>query len=372
MTYILDRNVLTGLEPISSLSSVRLREILAHCHIESIPQGKHWVYGAKNQSVYLVDGELELTYQDGNKVVINAKSEWARHPLGEHQPQIVSALALRDSNLLYIDSELLDRVVALDQLSQLDTMRHSFVVGGRENIANVLHSMKQLLDSSMFSVDNIKNGPLARLPMANIIALLQRIEAISVREGDVIIREGDEGDYYYLIDSGAVQVTRRVGGVDMLLANLKSGKVFGEEALVADVKRNATVIMKSNGILWRLGRKDFLELLHEPLLQKISYEQALQAIQHGAVWLDVRYPSEYRHDRLQGAVNVPLNDIRKAIGLLDRSTKYIVYCQSGRRSAAGAFILAQAGYDVQVLEGGLWSVPRPEAVIDDEMVKNQK
>jgi rhodanese-related sulfurtransferase len=39
-------------------------------------------------------------------------------------------------------------------------------------------------------------------------------------------------------------------------------------------------------------------------------------------------------------------------------TPYICYCQSGRRSAAAAFILAQAGYDVYVLENGLWSVPK--------------
>ena len=61
---------------------------------------------------------------------------------------------------------------------------------------------------------------------------------------------------------------------------------------------------------------------------------------------------------LPGAINVPLNDIRNAIGVLSKMTPYIAYCQSGRRSAAAAFILAQAGYDVYVLENGLWSVPK--------------
>ena len=360
MTYALDIKVLSGLEPISLFGPARLRELLDYCRIETVPKGSDpfKVHGLQGQSVYLVDGELELVYQDGNRVVVNAQSEWAKHPLGKRQPYIVSASALRESQLLRVDDELLDRMVTLDQFSQHDSAERPSAVAGHEDSADVSTSIRHLLNSSMFGADNLKNGPLAHLPLANISALLQRIKAMAVWEGDVIIREGEEGDYYYLIDSGRAQVTRRVGGVDMPLANLKAGDVFGEEALVSGSKRNATVTMKSNGVLLRLGRQDFLALLQEPLLHKLGYEQAREAVAQGAVWLDVRHPPEYRYDKLPGAMNVPLNDIRNAIGVLDRSKKYIAYCQSGRRSAAAAFILAQAGYDVQVLDGGLWSVPR--------------
>jgi rhodanese-related sulfurtransferase len=360
MGYNLDLKVLAGLEPISSLSPVRLSEILDHCQLVNVPKGNFVVQDMDDQAVYLVDGELELVYQDGNRVVVNAQSEWAKYQLGKYQPHIVSALALCECQLLRLDGELLDRIVALDHLSKLYSTKHSMAVAGLEDRIDATTSLKQLLNSSMFCLENIKKGPLAHLPVANINALLQRIEAISALKDDIIIREGEEGDYYYLVDSGSAKVTRHIGGVDILLANLKEGGVFGEEALVADVKRNATVTMTSNGILWRIGRQDFLALLQEPLLQKVSYEQALSAIDQGAIWLDVRYPSEYRHDKLNGAVNVPLNDVRNAIDVLDRTKKYIVYCQSGRRSAAAAFILAQSGYDVSVLDGGLWSVSRLE------------
>lgn len=360
MAYALDIKVLAGLEPISTFNPARLRELLDYCHIETVAQGDDpfKINGLTGQSVYLVHGEIELVYQDGNRVVVNAQSEWAKHPLGKRQPYIVSARALSESHLLRIDDELLDRMVTLDQFSQHDSTGAGYVASTEAAQAEVSASIKRLLSSNMFSADNLKNGPLAHLPMANISALLQRVEAIAVLAGEVIIREGDEGDYYYLIDSGRAQVTRRVGGVDMQLAELKSGDVFGEEALVSGVKRNATVTMKSGGVLLRIGRQDFLSLLQEPLLHKLSYEQARQKIAEGAIWLDVRHPPEYRYDRLQGAMNVPLNDIRNAIGVLDRGKEYIAYCQSGRRSSAAAFILAQAGYDVYVLDGGLWSVPR--------------
>lgn len=360
MTYALDIKVLAGLEPISTFSPARLRELLDYCHIEMVAQGSDPFarHGLRGQSVYLVDGEIELVYQDGNKVTIGSRSEWAKHPLGKRQPDILSAVALRESHLLRIDDDLLDRMVTLDQLPQRAPDNAAQTLRSAEGESDVSTSIKRLLNSSMFSADSLKNGPLAHLPMANISALLQRIEAIGVWAGDVILREGEEGDFYYLIDSGRAQVTRQIGGTEMILAELKAGDAFGEEALVSDNRRNATVTMKSNGVLLRLGRQDFLELMQEPLLHKIGYEEARQAVAQGAVWLDVRHPPEYRYDKLRGAMNVPLNDIRNAIGVLDRSKKYIAYCQSGRRSAAAAFILAQAGYDVHVLDGGLWSVPK--------------
>ena len=73
----------------------------------------------------------------------------------------------------------------------------------------------------------------------------------------------------------------------------------------------------------------------------------------GATWIDVRYTSEYQYNRLPGALNVPLAEIRNAIGVLDRNREYVVYCQSGRRSSAAAFLLSQHGYTAAWLEGGL-------------------
>lgn len=357
MTRALDVKVLAGLEPISTFGPARLRELLDYCQVENVPEGNDpfRTHGLEGQSVYLVDGEIELDYQDGNRVVVNASSEWAKHPLGKRQPAIAAARALRDSQLLRVDDELLDRMVTLDQIARHDTPANAHAA---EAESGAQPSVRHLLNSRMFNAEQLRNGPLAHVPMANIGALLERFEAVVVWAGDVIIREGDEGDYYYLIDSGRAEVTRHVGGVEVLLAELKAGDVFGEEALISGARRNATITMKSNGVLLRLGRQDFMALMQEPLLHRIGYEQAVQAVAAGAVWIDVRHPSEYRYDRLPGAMNLPLNDVRNAIDVLDRDKKYIAYCQSGRRSAAAAFILAQAGYDIQVLDGGLWSVPR--------------
>lgn len=356
MNDALDIRILASLEPISSFSPARLRELLDYCHVETIPPdvdpfAEHPLTG---QSVYLLRGELELTYADGNRVVIRADSEWARHPIGKRQPDIRTARALSRAQLLRVDDDLLDRMVTWDQFAHHDDIRPKVDKEGTEA------AVRRLLNSGMFSAENLQHGPFAHLPPANIGKLLSRVEAIAVWDKDVIVREGEEGDYYYLIESGRAQVTRLVGGANLVLAELKAGDVFGEEALISDTKRNATVTMKSNGVLLRLKKQDFLELMREPLLHRISFAEAKEKVKQGAIWLDVRHPPEYRYDKLPGAINVPLNDIRNAIGVLNKAVPYIAYCQSGRRSSAAAFILAQAGYDVYVLENGLWSVPRAQ------------
>src|SRR5439155_19224606 len=85
----------------------------------------------------------------------------------------------------------------------------------------------------------------------------------------------------------------------------------------------------------------------------IAFDEAAEKVRRGAVWLDVRYPSEYQYDKLPGAINVPLAEVRNMFAVLDRSREYVAYCQSGRRSAAAAFLFAQRGFRVWLLEGGL-------------------
>lgn len=356
MSGMLDIKMLAALKPISSFSPARLRELLDYSHLEAVSAGQDpfGQRGLQGQSVYLLQGELELEYRDGNRVLVRANSEWAKHPLGKRQPEIARATALSDLQLLRIDDDVLDMIVTWDHFAPHDGSRQAAESGAApETPAGV----PRWLSSGVFSAEYLKHGPFAHLPPANIGKLFERIEAVAVWAGDVVIREGDEGDYYYMIESGRAQVTRMVGGVNMVLAELKSGDVFGEEALVSGAKRNATVTMKSGGVLLRLRRQDFFELMQEPLLHRLGFEEARKKVAQGAIWVDARHPSEYRYDKIPGAINIPLNDVRSAIGALDKSNTYIIYCQSGRRSSAAAFILAQAGYDVYVLEGGLWEAP---------------
>ena len=67
----------------------------------------------------------------------------------------------------------------------------------------------------------------------------------------------------------------------------------------------------------------------------------------------MRLPVEWRLDGLPEAINLPLNELRQDYQKLDPTKEYIVYCQTGRRSSAAAFLLSQRGLNIHLLQGGL-------------------
>jgi len=346
-------DTLRVLDPLSSLLDARLKELADLCCIEQVGRtvDPFHLRPIAGQSVYLVRGELALAYAQGSSEVLVGGSAEARYPLGKRRG-FASAKAVTDVQLVRIDDDLIDIMLTWDQVA-IQEQTAAKEAADQRAIRTDWRVM-----SGMFGIDNLRFGAFSQLPSAHIDELLRRFEQVDTKAGEVIIREGTEGDYYYLVESGRCQVERMVGGVSMMLAELKSGDTFGEESLVSEAKRNATVTMKTDGSLLRLGKQDFNALLREPLLHRISMEGARQKVLDGAQWIDVRYPSEYQYDRLSGARNIPLSEIRNALGALDKDDEYIVYCQSGRRSSAAAFLLAQRGYHVYVLEGGLWGGDR--------------
>lgn len=82
-------------------------------------------------------------------------------------------------------------------------------------------------------------------------------ERVSVDQGTAIIREGEAGDAFYIVDAGRVHVT--VGGRDAGV--LGPGDAFGEIALLRDVPRTATVTAEQPTDLLVLRRESFLEAL---------------------------------------------------------------------------------------------------------------
>jgi len=342
---------LGALEPIASLSEARLNELAGLCHLEGMKKDSDPFRerGLSGQTVYLIRGELALAYPDGSSKVLVGGSDQARHPLGRSGQIFTSARAITDIELIRIDDDLLDIMATWDQVALAgSSMRQSSAESGERSFAN------WSLLSGTFSVSSLRYGAFSQLPSAHIDELLRRFHRFDVKKGDTVVREGAQGDYYYVIETGRCKVERTIGGVSMLLAELKSGDAFGEEALVSEAKRNATITMKTDGVLLQLAKEDFIELLREPLLRRISAEEAREKIAGGGQWIDVRYPSEYQYDKLPGAINIPLSEIRNAFGVLDKGREYVLYCQSARRSAAATFLLAQRGYRAFLLAEGFW------------------
>lgn len=336
---------LSHFQPLASLGPESLRELASLCRTERVARNldpfrlRDW----RGQAVFLTKGELKLDFPDGSTEVLVGGDGEALLPLRKGRRQPVAAKAITDIELLRFDEDALDIFVTWDQLAG----------PGRSAASDENEGTDWRTMSGMFAARSLTQGAFSSLPPAHIETLLGRFQRIRVERGETVIRQGDAGDYYYVIERGRCLVTREVSGSRVELAELKAGDAFGEEALVSDTMRNATVAMKTDGVLLRLGKVDFVDLLREPLMQRVPPGEARRRVAAGAVWLDVRFPAECRHDGLSGAINIPLNEVRQALPMLDPKKDYIVYCQSGRRSSAATFLLSQHGFHAALLDGGL-------------------
>jgi rhodanese-related sulfurtransferase len=72
----------------------------------------------------------------------------------------------------------------------------------------------------------------------------------------------------------------------------------------------------------------------------------------GALIVDVREPHEYAADHIEGAINVPLSQLRSRLGEFSQDREIWVSCGKGQRSYFASRILAQRGFAVRNLSGG--------------------
>jgi len=186
-----------------------------------------------------------------------------------------------------------------------------------------------------------------------------RMEEVKTVKGEEVVRQGDEGSYFYLIHKGSCIVTRKTNDSDEPeeLACLNAGDSFGEEALLSDSKRGGTVTMLTDGILQRLSKEDFITFIKHPLAKEISYPEAVKIIENDGLWLDVRDPKDYQSDHLEKSINIPIQSLRFQVPSLAADTLYVVCCTDGRKSTAAAFLLMEQGLDVVILQGGIKSIP---------------
>lgn len=340
----LDAELLKRFSPLDGLKRDNLAALVGKVQIRELsPQQFLFKEGdTEKRTVYILSGTLELLDQGEVIELIEGGSDGARNPVAAVFPRRVSGRARDRVQYIAIDSDLLDVMLTWDQTGSYEVSE----LGGDSEDGSE-DWMTTLLQAKAFH----------KIPPANIQAIFMRMQQINYKSGDIIVKQGTEGDYFYVLTRGKCLVTREtpLNKEGIRLAELNVGDTFGEEALISNAKRNATVTMQKDGSVMRLGKEDFKTLLNEPMLDWVSYDEAEQIIKDGGQWLDVRLPSEFENQHLEGAINIPLYFIRLKINTLDKSKKYVLCCDTGRRSSAGAYILSERGYQTQVLRGGISS-----------------
>ena len=184
-----------------------------------------------------------------------------------HRPRII----LADEPTAALDRETSRDVVDIFRLLVREENCTVSMVDGR--IVTDLH-MKE----SMQICETLGNIPLFQeYPPAMLMELAREMDRERFSPGSEVVRQGDEGDSFFVIVSGTVDVEVEDGGTSQVVASLGEGDFFGEVALVKDEPRNATVTATTPLVVYALPRDHFRRAIEEGPSFK---EQVLQAMLH--------------------------------------------------------------------------------------------
>ncbi len=151
-------------------------------------------------------------------------------------PALVALFGLRAALIL---AGLPLPIIVLLGLGQI--RRSDLAAAGRSQLVRLLHRVRVLRSLDMPSLEDVA----------------ARVVRTEVAAGDDVMRQGEAGDLFYVIDEGEVEVL--IGGYPV--ARLGRAAGFGERALLRDSPRSATIRALSDLVLWALERDDFLMVM---------------------------------------------------------------------------------------------------------------
>jgi rhodanese-related sulfurtransferase len=143
------------------------------------------------------------------------------------------------------------------------------------------------------------------------------------------------------------------------VATLAEGQGFGEEALLTDSPRSATVRTIDETVFLVIEKADFDTVLKSSFLQEVESHEVPGQEEGNIAFLDVRMKVEFDEEHIPGAINIPLDELRRRYAELESSKEYYAYCLLGARSAIAAFLLKSQGLNARSIKGGILNWPGP-------------
>ncbi len=349
-----DDALLKNLVPLNTLSEEQLGQLLSRIVIQKARKGEYLFRegDSDHQNIYLLSGSVALLSGHKEMDMVSSGTQTARFALAHQLPRKHSARAKNEVTYVCIDSRMLSDMLARSQTE-------SYEVNEAESVEKS-DWMSLLLRSPVFQ----------QIPPANLQRVMIRMKQVAVSADQTIIQQGDEGDFFYLISRGVCRVSRQpeANHAPVELAQLKAGQGFGEESLISDKPRSSTVTMVTDGELVRLSKKDFVELVKQPLSRTIDYSAANKMIQQDALWVDVRTPEEYDAGHLPDAINLPFFSLRFQASSLASDRVYLIYGAEVGQSATAAYLLVDRGYDVYMLSEGWIEIASQAGLETQEVV----
>jgi len=336
MEKVLD-NLTSNYMPFTLLSPERISEVInAVRFIEMRENEIYQITGGKGKDyLFVIEGALNII-TNGDIRCVQGPEETRKAPIiMEPKPSTSTIVARSNCIVCHADREMLDDLISWDEF---------------------VHMLEEDNEQLASAIDKVRNSLVfRRMPLELVETAFARMHSIEVKKGEAAIKQGEAGNSYYIITRGSAEV-HQIGLYDdepQKIAELQEGDAFGCDALISGSTRSETIIMKEDSTLSVLDKKDFDELISNPLIKKVNQKVAKTMFETDYIPIDVRYAEEYDDSHIPGAILIPLFELRNRMEELDKSKKYISYCHAGSRSAVATLVLAQNQFDVMSLEGGM-------------------
>ena len=323
--------------PFTLLSKERISEVVNIVRFVEMREGEIFQIagGTGNDYLFVVEGSMNVI-TDGEVRTIEGPEETRKSPIIlPSKPSTSTIVAKSETIICHADRDMLDELISWDEL---------------------VHMMEETNEDLACQMEKVRNSLVfRRLPAEMVELAFSKMHTVKVAKGEAAVKQGEEGNSYYIINEGSAEVysTTLYDDEPQKIAELGEGDAFGCEALIHGSTRSETVLMKEDSVLSVLDKDDFDELIKNPLIKTVNGQVAKSMLDTGHLPIDVRYSEEFDDNHIPGAILIPLFELRNRIDELDKNQKYVVYCHGGGRSAVATLVLSQHQFDVVSLDGGI-------------------
>jgi CRP-like cAMP-binding protein len=333
--------------PLSTMPADKFEEICEKATIEEA-KANDFLFKrdeTKNELIYLIKGSVRL--QSDSLIVekISSEAESAKFALAHQIPRKIDAQALSTVRFLRLDCNFLNALPSISHEQE------------ESNFMPIDEPEDDIVDDDWMTT--LLKSPIFRgLPAANLQKIVMNLNEIQFNKGEIIIKQGEPGDHYYLIKKGRCLISRKpsANAREIKLTELHSQDTFGEDSLLSGEPRNVSITALTDTTLIRLSKDKFLSLIKEPSLKFIEHAQLPEMLEKGATLIDVRTPDDYKSHHLPHSINVPFFSLRVQLKSIDKKNPVIVICEDGKASEAAAFLLMRNKIQTQIAKGGMASV----------------
>ncbi|MCK5719552.1 MAG: cyclic nucleotide-binding domain-containing protein [Thiomargarita sp.] len=327
--------------PICRLSTARLKEAEDLSRIFKLKPNENVELSIEfGDYFYLVTGRIQMVVDNVEKTIIHANKIVGKPISIPNDASTIKFKVLENSIICNIKNDVVDHLLSWDGI----IATHSYEI--HPDLAEI--------------IDNIRNSlAFQRLPLECVIGAFKCMKTVKVKTGDEIIRQGDQGERFYLIKSGRAEVwvLEEFEDKPEKVSELGENDSFGEQALLADQPRSATVKMIEDGELLALEKPDFLKFFSKTMVREVDVNVAKAMIDSGYELIDVRFEEEYEALYIPAASLIPLNVFREGMETLAKNKQYVIHCRSGKRSRVAALLMSEQGFDAVSMQGGIIKWP---------------